>query len=244
MHLRVVDAALACVFISTVLYVEGRTTDVSGDDERSSDSNRDARAKKNASRQRLFGPKAEVFPILSRSKSSHRRQEMPFLERSRSPSQVSKEGHRADEGALGFSPLHPLLGAEVPGVNLADVGREEILTILAPALEKYGLLLFRGQDISPQEFFNFIKAFPDVDLDEVSAAKNPFAQGDPSCLPELPGVRALGNAISDPALHRGATPELNETGMEWHTDGCGITLLYAAQVPAGPVKRTRGPELR
>ena len=77
-----------------------------------------------------------------------------------------------------------------------------------------------------------------MDLDEVYAAKNTFAQGDPSCLPELPGVRALGNAISDPAPHRSATPEPNETGMEWHRDGCGITLLHAAQVPAGPVRIT------
>ena len=52
-------------------------------------------------------------------------------------------------GSWSKSPLHPLLGAEVRGVNLADVGRQEILSVLAPALEKYGVLLFRGQDILP-----------------------------------------------------------------------------------------------
>ena len=36
--------------------------------------------------------------------------------------------------------------------------------------------------------------------------RNPFAQKDPSCLPELPTVRALGTITSDPMLHRNARP--------------------------------------
>ena len=38
------------------------------------------------------------------------------------------------------------------------------------------------------------------------APRNPFAQMDPSCLPELPTVRALGTPNSNPKLHRGAVP--------------------------------------
>ena len=98
------------------------------------------------------------------------------------------------------------------------------------------MLFPKQQDLSPQVFLNFMKSFPDVDLEELARAKNPFAQGDPSCLPELPTVRALGNLTSDVALHRGATPELNQMGTEWHTDGCGITGLFAAQVPGGEIK--------
>lgn len=40
----------------------------------------------------------------------------------------------------------------------------------------------------------------------VLAPRNPFAQMDPSCLPELPTVRALGTQNSNPKLHRGAVP--------------------------------------
>ncbi|CAK8991056.1 unnamed protein product [Durusdinium trenchii] len=157
------------------------------------------------------------------------------MSRSRSPPKDMR-GRWKDK----ISQLHPFLGARVEGVDLAEVTKEEILSTFAPLLEEYGILLFpKQQDLSPQVFLNFMKSFPDVDLEELARAKNPFAQGDPSCLPELPTVRALGNLTSDVALHRGATPELNQMGTEWHTDGCGITGLFAAQVPGGgEVKRT------
>ncbi|CAJ1360804.1 unnamed protein product [Effrenium voratum] len=146
------------------------------------------------------------------------------MERSRSPRRFN------------MVPLHPFVGARVEGINVSKVSQQDIADVWAPALEKYGLLLFSNQDISPKEFFNFMKCFPDVDLDELSV--NPFAQGDPACLPELPTVRAIGTPDSDPSLHRGATPEENRIGKEWHTDGCGITGLLAAQVPLLAPKRT------
>eukprot|EP00434_Breviolum_minutum_P023575 symbB.v1.2.020795.t1/scaffold1769.1/size102324/5 len=146
--------------------------------------------------------------------------------RSRSPAKVT------------FSPLHPHVGARVEGIDLNQISETEILKILGPALERYGLLHFPNQKLSPPAFFDVLRRFPDVDLEELSCQQNPFAQKDPSCLPELPTVRALGTMTSDPKLHRNARPETNEMGMEWHTDGCGITGLYAAEVPSTGQKRT------
>eukprot|EP00438_Fugacium_kawagutii_P017731 Skav203024 [mRNA] locus=scaffold583:346069:349973:+ [translate_table: standard] len=152
---------------------------------------------------------------------------------------------------------HPFVGARVEGpkLDLSQVSEQDIADVFAPALEKYGLLLFPGQSLEPCEFFDFLRRFPDVDQEE-----NPFAQKDPSCLPELPVVRALGTMDSQVELHRGAVPvagldfdgylacrdiqmsvgieESNAMGLEWHSDGCGLTGLYAAQVPSGAERRS------
>lgn len=130
-----------------------------------------------------------------------------------------------------FTPLHPFVGARVNGLDLAKVTDQEISQLLAPALETYGLLLFPAQELTPPQFFEVLRRFPDVDQEELNSQLNPFAQMDPSCLPELPTVRALGTQNSNPKLHRGAVPETNHMGPEWHSDGCGLTGLYAAEVP-------------
>ncbi|CAE7474240.1 xan-1 [Symbiodinium natans] len=141
------------------------------------------------------------------------------------------------DGGVTARVLHPFLGAVVEGVDTSSIGQEEVTTLLAPLLESYGLLLFRNQKLSPRSLREFVTKFPDTDVEELQNKSLPFADGDPSCVPELPGVRVLGTQASDRALWHGAVPETCELGMDWHTDGCGITGLYAAQVPHGEQTR-------
>ena len=113
-----------------------------------------------------------------------------------------------------------------------------MIQVFHQQVEACGMLYFSNQDLAPQDILDFMKDFPDVDLQAAEATQNPFAQADPSCLPEFPAVRALGTADSDPKLWRGAKPEHNEMGMEWHTDGCGYTGLYCLQTPEEPKRTT------
>lgn len=41
--------------------------------------------------------------------------------------------------------------------------------------------------------------------------------------------KPVGNSLRTRCGHAEIREETNEMGMEWHTDGCGITGLYAAQ---------------
>ena len=142
------------------------------------------------------------------------------------------------------TPLQPHFGVELHGVSAAD---PQAPALVADALERHGLVLLRGQhDLTPAQQFNLVLSLPDIDL--ADAEQSPFSLNDPSCLPGMPGVRALGHyndteetepdvCDGDPAAAqcqqsgRAKRPEQNRIGREYHTDGCGITALHAVQVP-------------
>lgn len=112
--------------------------------------------------------------------------------------------------------------------DLSTLSLEDIAA-LSDALQSHGVLYFSQQRLAPEDLVLLLSRFPDVD--EAQLDFEPFAQGDPSCLPELPLVRALGTLDSEPTWHRKAIPETNAMGLEWHSDGLGLTALYAVQVP-------------
>lgn len=141
--------------------------------------------------------------------------------------------------------LHANFGVELHGLSAAT--DPAATTVIADALARHGLVLLRGQhSLTPQQQFDLVLSMPDVDV--ADAEQNPFSFNDPSCLPGLPGVRALGyySYIDDtmedssqcvtPLAPR---PEQNKIGREFHTDGCGITALHAVRVPpaGAPTRR-------
>eukprot|EP01052_Picozoa_sp_SAG31_P000186 SAG31_NODE_5_length_43735_cov_42.922266_42_plen_346_part_00 len=127
--------------------------------------------------------------------------------------------------------IQPGFGAYVTGVDVGVLNSTEFAHLVMPALLTWGLLVFRGQrrDLSPQELFKFTSYIPDA----VGQQAPPFAKRDPSCLPNYTAIRALGNSRNRSLLH-GAEPEENAIGREWHTDGVGVTALFAVEVPDRP----------
>lgn len=131
-------------------------------------------------------------------------------------------------------PLSPL-GARVTGLRIKDLSRESFEVLVEPLLLRYGLLVFdRQEGTSPEDLLRFALLHPDSDPS--AATYNPFSKDDPSCLPGFPMVRALGTKTravdgKPHAAARGATPEENRVGYEWHTNGTGITCLMCCEAP-------------
>jgi alpha-ketoglutarate-dependent 2,4-dichlorophenoxyacetate dioxygenase len=66
--------------------------------------------------------------------------------------------------SLTFRPLHPDFGAEVSGLDLTQpLGADQVASVDA-AMNEHGILLFRGQVLTPDEQMAFTKHFGPLDL--------------------------------------------------------------------------------
>ena len=121
-------------------------------------------------------------------------------------------------------PLGFAIGATVEEVNLQQVPNPETVTQIENALEKYGVLIFPNQKISPQQQVAFSAAFGPLEMTELEQAR----------LDEVKEIFVVGNvgkglvsfAPSDPGDE-----------LEWHTDhihhkvAARASMLYAKEVP-------------
>ena len=90
------------------------------------------------------------------------------------------------------TPLHAHFGAELHLAAPLDPRAAGVVDAVADALLRHGMVLVRGQTaLTAQEQFELVLGLPDIDADD--AQGSPFSRDDPSCLPGLPGVRALGH---------------------------------------------------
>ena len=60
---------------------------------------------------------------------------------------------------LAATPLHPLFGAEISGLDLRNVHDRETLLALQAAMDKYAVLVFRDQNFTDQEQLDFAQRF-------------------------------------------------------------------------------------
>ena len=65
-----------------------------------------------------------------------------------------------------------VIGAIVSGVSLADVPDDRTIDSVETALEKHGVLIFRDQQITPEQQVAFSSAFADLELTEVEKARS------------------------------------------------------------------------
>ena len=109
-----------------------------------------------------------------------------------------------------------------------NVGSSAFGDFFQNALEEFGLLVFRNQNLTPQQLVDLVKLAPDVD--DSSAELNPFApaESDRSCLPELPVVRALGNISPQGSA---AVPEDNQMGGSRRLCQCDECSWYHSGLP-------------
>lgn len=62
------------------------------------------------------------------------------------------------------TPLTPVLGAEIHEVDLSQPVTDAAVQQINKALSEYGVLLFRGQDITPAQHIDFSRKFGEIDI--------------------------------------------------------------------------------
>ena len=71
--------------------------------------------------------------------------------------------HETD-ASITFTPLTPVVGAECCGVDISQPVKDETITDINTALAEYGVLLFRDQDITPEQNIVFSRKFGQLDI--------------------------------------------------------------------------------
>jgi taurine dioxygenase len=117
---------------------------------------------------------------------------------------------------LRVRPLTPALGAEILGVDLAAGPSEVQLGELRQAYDRYGVIFFRDQDLTPERHIAFARRWGEINVNRFFQPVEGY--------PEIAEVRK--------------EPEQRENiGSNWHTDhsydqvpALG-SILYAREVP-------------
>lgn len=119
--------------------------------------------------------------------------------------------------------LSNALGAEIEGVDLREEQSEEAKAFLRQAFLDHGILLFRNQDITPEQHIQFTRIFGTVETnDAVPDYRHP----------EHPQIVLVTNEKRDGKL----SPTRN-IGRQWHSDHSMTTrptlgsLLHAQELP-------------
>jgi len=127
--------------------------------------------------------------------------------------------------AIRFQPCDAVLGAEVAGVDLRQEPDAQTIEAVEDALERYGVLIFHDQHITPEDQVAWSRAFGPLTL----------TQGVEARLPHCPEIFLIGNTIDPPVTF---SPSTEHDELEWHTDNIHLevparaSLLYARAVPA------------
>jgi alpha-ketoglutarate-dependent taurine dioxygenase len=124
-----------------------------------------------------------------------------------------------------FEPMKAVIGARVSGISLADAPDADTVELIEHALEKYGVLVFSDQVITPQQQVAFSAAFAELELTELEDARLEGAE-------EIFVVGNVGKGLVS------FSPRDADQELEWHTDhihrqvAARASLLYALEVPA------------
>ena len=98
---------------------------------------------------------------------------------------------------LTITPLEPSVAARIEDIDLRDTLTDTQTEAIRQALGQYGVIFFRGQDVSPADHLRFAKAFGEININKFFNPVDGF--------PEIADVRRNPD-------ERGAT------GWYWHTD--------------------------
>lgn len=124
---------------------------------------------------------------------------------------------------LDVVPLPAALGAEVAGLDLSQPPSEAVVTALRGALDRFGVLLFRGQHLDPDQHIAFSRALgplQEVAQKQYQLANNPFIY-------VIGNVQEGGKQVGDPSV-----------GRLWHSDQSFLpspaygSVLFGVQCPA------------
>jgi taurine dioxygenase len=128
--------------------------------------------------------------------------------------------------SLAIRPLHPSLGAEVTGVAVARLCDIELREIVS-AWRRHGLLIFRRQDLSPEDQLRFSRSLGSLDL-------APAFDVERSALGGHPEIAVVSNIKRDGVAIGG----LGDGELAWHSDMTYVSqppvacVLHACELPA------------
>ena len=124
---------------------------------------------------------------------------------------------------LEIIPTGAALGAEIRGVDLSQPPDDNIFTVIDEAYNKYGVVFFRNQRITPSQQVVFTRRFGEIEF-------NIF--GERWSVPGCPEIVVLSNITDD-----GRPIGVRRAGENWHSDMCYTvrpprgTMLYAHEIP-------------
>ncbi len=123
------------------------------------------------------------------------------------------------------SPKNTVIGAEIQEVSLAEIPAKCIIERIESALEKYGVLIFPDQNISPRQLIEFSAALGPLEKTELEKAR----------LDRFEEIFVVGNVGKGLVSF---SPKSEKQELEWHTDhihhkvAARASLLYAKEVPS------------
>ena len=97
------------------------------------------------------------------------------------------------DASIAFSPLTPVVGAECQGIDISQPVSDETIADINNALAEYGALLFRDQDITPEQHIDFSRKFGQLDIHVL----------DQFLLPGHPEIYIISNVVEN-GKHIGA----------------------------------------
>jgi taurine dioxygenase len=121
-----------------------------------------------------------------------------------------------------FSPLTPVIGVEVEGVDLSRPATDAVRDRLVDALTEHGVLLFRGQNITPQQQVAFSRNFGELDIHVLDQYQ----------VPGCPEVFVISNVV-DKGKHIGAYggARLFHSDMSYNPEPTMGSLFYCRECP-------------
>ena len=130
-------------------------------------------------------------------------------------------------GKINLKPLSDSVGAEILSINLTDLRATEFKEIRS-ALDTYGGLLFRNQELSPENLVVFSKMFGDLD-------HAPQMENGKTAVEGFPEIYIVSNILDDndkPIGSLGAGEAVWHTDMSYLPNPPDFSMLYAIEVPA------------
>ena len=134
---------------------------------------------------------------------------------------------REKMGKINLKPLSDSVGAEILSINLTKLHATEFKEIRS-ALDAYGGLLFRNQELSPENLVGFSKMFGDLD-------HAPQMENGKTAVEGFPEIYIVSNILDDndkPIGSLGAGEAVWHTDMSYLPNPPDFSMLYAIEVPA------------
>lgn len=128
--------------------------------------------------------------------------------------------------AIGFTPLTEAVGAEVSGIDVAQLTSAEFDAIRR-VWEQRGLLLFRDQRLSDDDLLAFSRRFGDLDPPPVQEN----GRMSPPGYPDIYVVSNVRNEKGEPIGALGAGEAVWHTDMSYLEAPPDASMLYALEIP-------------
>jgi len=133
----------------------------------------------------------------------------------------------ASASGIAVKPLTPRLGAEISGVNLANLDAGA-LSVVQEAFDLHGGLLFRGQTLQPADLVAFSRHFGELDHAPVNENGRKAVED----FPEIYVVSNIKGPDGKPVGSLGAGEAVWHTDMSYVPNPPYASLLYAVEIPA------------